>query len=108
MKLLIDDANIEEIRKICEYYPIDGVTTNPSILSRINKDPKESLTEIREFIGKEALLFVQVLGDDAETMVKDGEAIVREFGNNTIVKVPSTEEGFKAIMTLSKKEIKTK
>ena len=107
MKLLVDDANIEEIRKICDQYPIDGVTTNPSILSRVNKSPKETLREIREFIGPDALLFVQAIPLDAEGMVADGEAIVREFGSETIVKIPSIPEGFKAIRILKEKGIRT-
>ena len=39
MKLLIDDANLDYIKKICEFYPIDGVTTNPSILAKTKEDP---------------------------------------------------------------------
>ena len=45
MKLFIDDANIEAIKRLCDLYPIDGVTTNPSILSKQNRDPKEVLKE---------------------------------------------------------------
>ena len=46
MKLLIDDANVQEIRRLCDLYPIDGVTTNPSILAKTGRDPKEVLTEM--------------------------------------------------------------
>ena len=107
MKLLIDDAHIEDIKQIYDQYPIDGVTTNPSILSKINKSPKETLREIRDFIGQDALLFVQTLPLDAEGMVKDAEAIVSEFGANTVVKIPSIPEGFKAIRILKEKGITT-
>lgn len=107
MKLLIDDAHIEEIRQIYDQYPVDGVTTNPSILSKVNKSPKETLREIREFIGPDALLFVQTIPLDAEGIVRDGEAIVRELGATTIVKIPSTPEGFKAIRILKGKGITT-
>jgi len=54
MKLIIDDAHIDLIKKIYEYYPVDGVTTNPSILAKSGRNPYEVLKEIREFIGKEA------------------------------------------------------
>ena len=47
MKLLIDDANIDKIRKIYEFYTIDGVTTNPSILAKSGRKPYEVLKEIR-------------------------------------------------------------
>ena len=57
MKLFIDDANLAEIRRLCDLYPIDGVTTNPSILSRAGSDPIGVLKEIRAFLGPERLLF---------------------------------------------------
>lgn len=107
MKLLIDDAHIEDIKKIYDLYPVDGVTTNPSILSKVKKDPKETLLEIREFIGKDALLFVQALPLDAKGMVEDAQAIVDLLGMNTVVKIPSIPEGFKAIRILKDKGIST-
>ena len=39
MKFCIDDANVEKIRRIYEYYPVDGVSTNPSILTKAGRDP---------------------------------------------------------------------
>lgn len=107
MKLLIDDAHIEEIKRIYDLYPVDGVTTNPSILSKVKKDPKETLLEIREFIGKDALLFVQALPLTAEGMVEDAFAITDLLGKNTVVKIPSIPEGFKAIRILKEKGIQT-
>ena len=53
MKLFIDDADIEEIKRLCDLYPIDGVTTTPSILFKAGKNPAEALKEIREVIGAE-------------------------------------------------------
>ena len=50
MKLLIDDAKIEAIKAIYNYYPVDGVTTNPSILAKTGRPPFEVLKEIRAFI----------------------------------------------------------
>ena len=54
MKFIIDDANIESIKNIYEYFPIDGVTSNPTILAKAGRNPFEVLKEIREFIGKDA------------------------------------------------------
>jgi TalC/MipB family fructose-6-phosphate aldolase len=107
MKLLIDDAHIDEIKRIYDLYPVDGVTTNPTILSKTQRDPKEVLTEIRNFIGEDGLLFAQALPLDAEGMVKDAEAITALLGKQTIVKVPSIPEGFKAIRILKDKGIRT-
>ncbi|MEG1458672.1 MAG: transaldolase family protein [Acetivibrio sp.] len=105
MKLIIDDANLENIKKIYEYYPIDGVTTNPSILAKSGRKPYEVLKEIREFIGEEAELHVQVVADKAEGMIEDAQRIVEELGKNTYVKVPSIKEGFKAMKSLHKQGI---
>jgi transaldolase len=59
MKFCIDDANVEKIRRIYEYYPVDGVSTNPSILAKSGRDPYEVLKEIRSIIGEDGELFVQ-------------------------------------------------
>ena len=51
MKILIDNADIQEIKKAYEYFPITGVTCNPTILKRTGRNPYDVLKEIREFIG---------------------------------------------------------
>ena len=55
MKILIDDANIDKIKAIYSYYPVDGVTTNPSILAKSGRNPYSVLKEIRAFIGRKRL-----------------------------------------------------
>lgn len=100
MELLLDTANVEEIRRFHEYYDITGVTTNPTILSREKKDFFPLLTSIRSVIGKKSL-HVQVTADTAEEMLKEAEAIVKRLGRDGIyVKVPVNEEGIKAIKLL--------
>jgi fructose-6-phosphate aldolase 2 len=106
MKLIIDDAHIDQIRKIYEYYPVDGVTTNPTILAKSGRQPYEVLREIREFIGDEAELHVQVTARAAEGMMEDAHRIIKELGKNTFVKIPSVPEGFKAMMALHSEGIK--
>lgn len=105
MKLIIDFANLDEIKKIAEYYPIDGVTTNPSILAKEKKNPYEVLKAIRKFIGKDAELHVQVISKDAEGMIEEAEVIRKELGANTFVKIPTTREGLKAIKALKIKGV---
>lgn len=100
MKLIIDDADVSAIRRLVEYYPVDGVTTNPSILAKAGRPPFEVLREIREVIGDERELHAQVVARDAEGMVADGRRIVAELGSNTFPKVPSVPEGFKAMRML--------
>ena len=106
MKLLIDDARMEQIRKIYEYYPVDGVTTNPSILARSGRPPYEVLREIRAFIGDEAELHVQVISGEAESMAAEADRIVAELGMHTYVKIPAVREGFKAMKLLQDKGIR--
>ena len=101
MKLLIDDADINRIKAIYHYYPVDGVTTNPSILAKCGRPPYEALREIREFIGNRAQLHVQVVSTTAEEMIKEGRKIEQMLGNNTYVKIPSIPEGLRAMQILS-------
>ncbi|MCQ2549674.1 MAG: fructose-6-phosphate aldolase [Lachnospiraceae bacterium] len=101
MKLLIDDANFEKIKRLYEFYPIDGVTTNPSILAKSGRNPYEVLTQIRDFIGKDADLHVQVISRKAEDMVVEGRKIAERLGKNTLIKIPTVEEGLKAMKALS-------
>lgn len=106
MKFIIDDANIEAIKRIYEYYPVDGVTTNPSILAKCKRPPFEVLKEIRAFIGKEAELHVQAVALEARGMVEDAYAIIKKLGDTTYVKIPSIPEGFKAMKELKKEGIR--
>lgn len=100
MKFIIDDADIAKIKDIYNTFAVDGVTTNPSILAKSGRQPYEVLTEIREFIGPDAELHVQVIAPDAEGMVRDGHRIVEVLGKNTYVKVPTTKEGLRAMKIL--------
>ena len=107
MKLFIDDANLDAIRELAEYYPIDGVTTNPSILAKAKRDPRETLKAIREIIGEDMIIFAQAVDLTCEGMIKDAHMIMDLLGKNTIVKIPSTPTGFKAIRQLKKEGITT-
>ena len=97
MKLIIDDADVNAIKRLVEYYPVDGVTTNPSILAASGRQPFEVLREIRDIIGPDMELHAQVVARDAEGMVADGKR----------PKVPSVPEGFKAIRMLAAEGIRT-
>jgi TalC/MipB family fructose-6-phosphate aldolase len=101
MKLIVDFANLDQIKELYAYYPVDGVTTNPSILAKEGKNPYEVLKGIREFIGVNAELHVQVISLDAEGMMQEAHRIQKELGANTYVKVPVTKEGLKAMKALA-------
>lgn len=106
MKLLIDDANLDVIKDIVSLYPIDGVTTNPTILSKAGENPKERLVKIREVIGEDKDLHCQVVAESKEEMKDQARKLVSLLGENTYIKIPSNGEGFKAMEELSKEGIK--
>lgn len=107
MELLFDTANLEDIRKYSQHYPITGVTSNPSILKQEGKiDFFERLRAIRRMIGKEKSLHVQVISEDAEGMLAEAETILREVDDQVYIKIPTTEEGLKAMMRLKAQGVK--
>ena len=106
MKLLIDDANLAKIKHIYEYYPIDGVTTNPSILAKSGQNPYQVLKAIRTFIGDKAELHAQVISRDAEGMIEEAYKMAEILGKNTYIKVPTIPEGLKTMKVLSAKGFK--
>ena len=106
MKFCIDDANTEAIRRICDCFPVDGVSTNPTILSRTGRNPYEVLKEIRSIIGDEGELFVQTASQDPEVMVREAHRIVEELGERTLVKIPSNAVGYKVMKQLKKEGIR--
>ena len=101
MRLLLDTANINDIRYFNTYYPIVGVTTNPTILAREGGDVLALLREIREIIGVDKELHVQVTEIEYEKIVKEAKAIVNFLGKNTFVKIPVCDVGLRATKALS-------
>lgn len=101
MKLLIDSADLEKIKYLYDYYPIDGVTCNPTILAKTGRNPYEVLAEIRAFIGPDTDLHVQVISRTAADMVMEGRKITEVLGKNTLIKIPTIPEGVKAMKMLS-------
>lgn len=104
MKFFIDTANVEEIRKAWELGVVDGVTTNPSLISKENRDPVELLKEICDIV--DGPISAEVVGTDAETMVREAKELAA-IHNNIVIKIPMTEEGLRATKRLSELGIKT-
>ena len=100
MKLLIDDARLDAIKKVYEFFPVVGVTTNPTILSKVGGNPFDTLRRIREFIGEDADLHVQAVSSSAEQIAEEARHITDLLGANTYVKIPAVPEGFKAMKIL--------
>ncbi len=104
MKFLVDHADITKIKEVYRVFPMDGVSTTPSILAASGRQPLDVLKEIREFIGPDADLHVQVVGTTTDVMLEDAARIRKELGANTYVKIPVNEEGLAAIKALRKQD----
>ena len=106
MMYIIDTANLEDIRRCIEYYPVAGVTTNPTIISKENADFITLLKNIREIIGPDMMLHIQVTASKAEEIVKEAELLEEVVGGNFYVKIPISPEGLKATSILHKRGMK--
>ncbi|MHC8523863.1 fructose-6-phosphate aldolase [Rossellomorea sp. H39__3] len=107
MRLVIDSADTKWIKKIVECFPIDGVTTNPSIVVKEKKPFLPLLREIRSLIGDDKDLFVQTISTDAKGIIQEAESIVNAISGKVVVKIPVTMEGIKAIKHLHSLGIRT-
>ena len=107
MKFFIDTANVDEICKANDMGVIAGVTTNPSLIAKEHKDYAKTLAEIATIVDGPISGEVKATTTDAETMIKEGEAIYALDPKHMVVKIPMTVEGLKAIKALSAKGIPT-
>ncbi|MCD6486910.1 MAG: fructose-6-phosphate aldolase [Syntrophobacterales bacterium] len=98
MKFFIDTGNIDEIKEGLELGMVDGVTTNPSLVAKENKDFDTVVREILEIVKGPVSL--EVISEDANGMVAEGEKLAK-LAENVVVKVPMTTEGLKATRMLS-------
>ena len=106
MKLFIDTANIEEIKKANDMGVICGVTTNPSLIAKEGRDFKEVIKEITSIVDGPISGEVKATTVDAEGMIREGREIAA-IHPNMVVKIPMTVEGLKAVKVLSSEGIKT-
>lgn len=101
MKFLIDTANLNEIKRLYDFAPLSGVTTNPSIIKNEgNIDFYNHINDIRHIIGSDQELHVQVVATDYESIIKDAEAILNNVDQDVFIKIPVTKDGIKAIREL--------
>jgi len=104
MKFFIDTANTKEIKEAWELGVIDGVTTNPSLISKEKKEPVKLLKEICEIV--DGPVSAEVVSLNADGMVKEAQELAK-IHKNIVVKVPMTKDGLKAVKKLSSLGIKT-
>ena len=98
MKLFIDTANVEEIRKANELGVICGVTTNPSLIAREGKVFEDVIKEITKIV--DGPISAEVVATDADGMVKEAKEL-SAIHPNIVIKIPITEEGLKAVKQLT-------
>ncbi len=106
MKLFIDTANVDEIRKANDMGVICGVTTNPSLIAKEGRDFNEVIREITSIVDGPISGEVKATTVDAEGMIKEGREIAK-IHPNMVVKIPMTAEGLKAVKVLSSEGIRT-
>lgn len=106
MKLFIDTANVDDIRKANDMGVICGVTTNPSLIAKEGRDFNEVIKEITSIVDGPISGEVKATTVDAEGMIAEGREIAA-IHPNMIVKIPMTVEGLKAVKVLSAEGIKT-
>ncbi|CUH96505.1 putative transaldolase [Propionispora sp. 2/2-37] len=104
MKLFIDTANVEDIRKANDMGVICGVTTNPSLIAKEGKVFEEVIKEIVSIV--DGPISAEVIGLEADQMVKEAKELVK-IHKNIVIKIPMTAEGLKAVKILSANNIKT-
>jgi transaldolase len=103
MKFFIDTANLEEIKTAASFGVIDGVTTNPSLVSKEGDiDFHTRIKEICEIV--DGPVSAEVVSIDTEGMIEEARELA-ELASNVVVKIPMTIDGLKAVKTLSKEGI---
>ena len=104
MKIFLDCSDAELVRTYYETGLVDGVTTNPSLMLKAGKNPKDVYKEISDIFPFHASISAEVVGETAEDMLDMAEDLI-DIGPNITVKVPCTPQGLKACKELSEDEV---
>ena len=103
MKLFVDSGSLKDIEALAALGIIDGATTNPSLLAKEQKDPREILKEICRLV--QGPVSGEVVATKADDMVREGREIAK-IDQHMVVKVPFTRDGVRACRTLASEGIK--
>lgn len=107
MKIFLDTANIQEIREGVLWGIVDGVTTNPTLISKEIKGNKRFIDIVKEILEiVDGPVSLEVISTNYEGMIAEARKLA-ELGENVTIKIPMTSEGIRAVKTLSKENIKT-
>jgi len=103
MKLFLDTANLEEIRKAAAWGIVDGVTTNPSLIAKEGRPVAEQISRICDLMGGD--ISASVLSDDTAGMIREGQTLAA-IHENVVVKCPMTQAGIQATAALARERIR--
>ncbi len=108
MKFFLDSANIDEIKKCNELGILDGITTNPSIISKTLKSKDEIKERYREIckLCDNRPVSLEVLSNDYEKIIKEAEEL-SQIAENVCIKIAITQDGIRACKALTEKGIMT-
>jgi len=104
MKIFLDTANLDDLRRGAQYGVIDGVTTNPSLIAKEGVSNADRIQEICEIIDGD--ISAEVVSTEADAMVREGRELAA-IHDNVVVKIPLIREGIKAVKQLSSEGIRT-
>ena len=104
MKIFLDTANIESIKKYGDMGLIDGITTNPTLLSKEKGNPTEIMREIVNIVRGPVSL--EVIGTTMEEMINEAHRL-KKYGQNVVVKIPMIPDGLKVVKKLKEQGIQT-
>lgn len=104
MKIFLDSANLESIKMYNDIGILDGVTTNPSLLSKEKGDPRKVMNEIVRIVKGPVNL--EVIGTDYEVMIEEAHRL-KKYGENVVVKIPMIPAGLRAVKRLAQEGIST-
>lgn len=104
MELYLDTANVADVERLAQIFPIAGVTTNPSIIAANGESIWDVLPRLQNAIGPDGILFAQTMSRDAPGMIAEARQLSKAIPG-LVVKVPVTAQGLIAIKTLKKEKI---
>lgn len=104
MKIFLDTANLDEIRKGADWGIVDGVTTNPSLIAKEGRPIEEQVKAICDIIDGD--ISAEVVAVEAAAMIEEGKKLAK-IHKNIVVKLPLIRDGIKACKALSSEGIRT-
>lgn len=104
MKIFLDTANLDSIKKYNDMGLVDGITTNPTLLSKEKGNPAGIMREIVKII--QGPVSLEVVGTTYDSMMEEAHRL-KKYGKNVVVKIPMIPDGLKAVKKLKEEGVET-